>query len=140
MRLHIVKDNGHTRARGAQNSQDAGKTEREAPARPGQRSVLNEDAYATPVGRLAAEFAERRAPAAFVPRNSREFEREAVRNQRRTEIAAIFFYGVGRLISPPEQRNAPLVHCGMAAMQFSMLAALTLFLHQEAADDQRIQS
>jgi hypothetical protein len=28
----------------------------------------------------------------------------------------------------------------MAAMQFSVLAALTLFLHQEAADDQRIQS
>jgi len=63
-----------------------------------------------------------------------------VRTERDAEITAIFFYCVGRLISPAEQRNAPLVHCGKAAIGYSLLGALTLFLHQEAAHDERVHS
>lgn len=107
--LRIVEDDAHARARGAQNSQDAGKAEWESAAGPSQRRVLNENRRAAPTGGLSAEFPQRGGPASSVPGNAREFERETVRTERGAEVAAIFLYRVGRFVSPPEQRNARLL-------------------------------
>jgi hypothetical protein len=109
IRLYIVEDDAHARPRGAQNSQDAEKVEWERAAGPSERRILDENKRASPTGGLSAEFPQRGGPTSFVPENACELEREAMRTQRGAEITAIFFYCVGRFISPAEQCDAHLL-------------------------------
>jgi hypothetical protein len=109
IRLYIVEDDAHARARRTQNSQDVGKAKWEAVTGPSERRVLDENKRAAPTRGLSAEFPQRGGPTSFVPGNARELERETVRTERGAEITAIFFYRVGRFISPAKQCDAHLL-------------------------------